>query len=110
MRLGEFTLATLLLACPALGQTGSNVNWPLYTGDVSGSRYKPLGQINASNFNKLQLAWHFKTDNSATARNSSWKARRIEVNGTVYTTAGSRRAVVALDAETGELQMGLWHE
>ena len=34
----------------------------------------------------------------------------MEVNGTVYTTAGSRRAVVALDARTGELKWVYSHE
>ena len=28
----------------------------------------------------------------------------LEINGTIYTTAGSRRDVVALDAKTGELK------
>ena len=26
-------------------------------------KYKPLDQINASNFSKLEVAWRFKTDN-----------------------------------------------
>ena len=38
-------------------------DWPMYFADPSGSRYSPQDQINASNFNKLELAWHFKTDN-----------------------------------------------
>ncbi len=63
MQLRAFTLATFLLAAPALAQAGTNVNWPLYTGDPSGSRFKPLDQINAANFSSLQIAWRFKTDN-----------------------------------------------
>ncbi|MGH6828100.1 MAG: pyrroloquinoline quinone-dependent dehydrogenase, partial [Rhizomicrobium sp.] len=54
----------MALAGPALAQTGGrNVDWPVYTGDLSGSRYKPLDQINASNFSNLEVAWRFKTDN-----------------------------------------------
>ena len=30
-----------------------NGEWPHYNGDVRGSRYSPLDQINASNFNSL---------------------------------------------------------
>ena len=37
--------------------------WATYGGDLSSTRYSPLDQINASNFNKLQLAFRIKTDN-----------------------------------------------
>jgi quinoprotein glucose dehydrogenase len=103
MQLRAFTLATLLLAAPALAQSGANVNWPLYTGDASGSRFKPLDQINAANFSSLQVAWHFKTDNIGNRPEYKLEGTPIEVDGMVYATAGSRRAVVALDATTGEL-------
>src|SRR5215469_11144687 len=103
MQLRILMLGTLLIACPAMAQTGANVNWPLYMGDTSGSRYKPLGQINASNFSRLQVAWRFKTDNIGNRPEFKLEGTPIEVDGVVYATAGSRRAVVALDATTGEL-------
>ena len=37
--------------------------WPTYSGDLAATRYSPLDQINATNFNKLQLAFRFKTEN-----------------------------------------------
>src|SRR6185503_17491295 len=43
-----------------------NGEWPHYTGDLAGTRYSPLDQINADNFNKLEVAWRFKTDNLGT--------------------------------------------
>src|SRR5579862_8293355 len=98
-------LGMALLAAPASAQTGANVNWPVYTGDPSGSRYKPLDQINASNFSSLQVAWRFKTDNIGNRPEYKLEGTPIEVDGVIYATAGSRRAVVALDAATGEL---LW--
>ena len=71
-------------------------DWPMYFADPSGSRYLPADQINASNFSKLELAWHFKADAiGASSRNSKLEGTPIEVDGTVYTTAGSRRAVTA---------------
>ena len=97
--------ALMLLAGPALGQTGRNVDWPLYTGDIAGSKFKPLDQINASNFSKLEVAWRFKTDNMGNRAEYKLEGTPIEVGGVLYATAGSRRAVVALDAVTGEL---LW--
>ena len=97
--------AMLLLAGPALAQTGQNVDWPLYLGDASGSKFKPLDQINASNFSKLEVAWRFKTDYMGNRPEYKLEGTPIEVGGVVYATAGSRRAIIAMDAVTGEL---LW--
>ena len=82
----------------------SKGDWAWYFADQTGSRYSPQDQINASNFNKLELAWHFKTDAMGAHPEYKLEGTPLEVNGTVYTTAGSRRAVVALDAKTGELK------
>src|ERR1700742_1553762 len=79
-------------------------DWPMYFADPSGSRYSPQDQINASNFNQLQQAWHFKTDNMGGRPEFKLEGTPLEINGTVYPTAGSRRAVVALNAKTGELK------
>ena len=56
-------MALLLGGSAVFAQTGQNVDWPVYLGDITGSKYKPLDQINASNFSKLEVAWRFKTDN-----------------------------------------------
>jgi glucose dehydrogenase len=81
-----------------------NGEWPMYTADLRGSKYSPLDQINASNFNKLEVAWRFKTDNFGPRPENKLEGTPIMVNGMVYTTAGTRRSVVALDARTGELK------
>src|ERR1043166_3203248 len=31
--------------------------WPMYTADLRGSKYSPLDQLNAGNFNQLEVAW-----------------------------------------------------
>ncbi|HUO01392.1 MAG TPA: hypothetical protein VMU31_01335, partial [Rhizomicrobium sp.] len=99
-------LMAVLLAGSAYAQTGGqNVDWPVYLGDINGSKFKPLDQINASNFSNLEVAWRFKTDNMGNRPEYKLEGTPLEVNGVVYATAGSRRAVVALDAVTGEL---LW--
>ena len=57
-------IACLVSAIPAVAQTGAkNGEWRSYGGDTANTRYSPLDQINGSNFNKLQLAWHFNTAN-----------------------------------------------
>src|SRR5579872_1915442 len=79
-------------------------DWPYYFADAKGSRYSPQDQINASNFNQLEVAWHFKTDNLGARPEFKLEGTPLEINGTVYTTAGSRRDVIALNAKTGELK------
>ena len=91
------------------GQAGSapstrNGDWTHYTADVRGSRYSPLDQINGSNFNKLEVAWRFKTDALGTRPEYKLEGTPLAINGTVYATGGTRRAVVALDGTTGELK------
>lgn len=100
--------ATLLLSgiLPLQAQTGAkNGEWPTYGGDLGNTKYSPLDQINASNFNTLKLAWRFHTENLGPRPEFNMEDTPLMVKGVVYTTAGSRRDVVALDAGTGEL---LW--
>ena len=80
-----------------------NGEWPHYTGDLAGTRYSPLDQINADNFNKLEVAWRFKTDNLGTRPEYKLEGTPLMVNGMLYATAGTRRSVVALKADTGEM-------
>ena len=50
--------------------------WPTYAADLAGSRYRPLDQIDASNFSRLEVAWRFRTDNICTVPSSNSKVRR----------------------------------
>ena len=101
-------VATLLLSAisPLPAQTGAkNGEWRTYGGDLGNTKYSPLDQINASNFNTLKLAWRFHTENLGPKPEHNMEDTPLMVGGVVYTTAGARRDVVALDAATGEL---LW--
>jgi quinoprotein glucose dehydrogenase len=79
--------------------------WPTYSGDLAATRYSPLDQINASNFGKLQLAFRFRTESLGPRPEFQFQGTPLMVNGRLFTTAGTRRAVVALDATNGEM---LW--
>src|SRR5262245_42840516 len=79
--------------------------WTTYGADLASTRYSPLDQINASNFNKLQLAFRFKTASLGPREELNLQVTPLMVNNTLYFTAGTRRTAVALDATTGEL---LW--
>jgi len=118
MKRGLFRLACAVLALAAafatlsLRLTGQstgmpstkNGEWPMYTADLRGSKYSPLDQIDASNFNKLEVAWRFKTDNLGPRPENKLEGTPIMVGGMIYATAGTRRSIVALDARTGELK------
>jgi len=105
-------LILMMLIGPALLPPGASAQyrakdteWPSYAADLAGTRYRPLDQINASNFNELEIAWRIKTDNFGNRPEYKLEGTPLMVNGVLYATAGSRRAVIALDAATGEL---LW--
>jgi len=90
----------------AHAQSGTkNGEWRSYGGDLGSTRYAPLDQINAENFSKLAVAWRFKTDALGPRPEFKFEATPLMIRGVLYSTGGSRRAVVALDAATGEL---LW--
>src|SRR5262245_33691201 len=82
----------------------ANGEWPTYSGDLRSTRYSPLDQITAANFNKLDLAWRFKTDSLGPRLEYNFQATPLMVHGMLYLTAGTRRAVVALDGKTGEMR------
>jgi quinoprotein glucose dehydrogenase len=91
---------------PVVAQTGAkNGEWPTYGGDLGSTRYAGLDQINAGNFNQLEIAWRFKTDALGPRPEYQYESTPLMVHGVLFSTAGSRRAVVALDAATGEM---LW--
>ncbi len=96
----------VLVATPsAFGQGTENGEWRSYGGDIKNTRYSPLDQIDASNFDELEIAWRIKMSNFGPNPEYNFQSTPLMVDGVIYSTAGSRRAVVAADAGTGEL---LW--
>ena len=95
-----------LAGLPAWAQQGAkNGEWRTYGGDLGNTHYSPLDQINASNFDKLEIAWRFSTRSLGPRPEFNLETTPLMANGVLYATAGTRRSVVALDAATGEL---LW--
>ena len=106
MRLVRLFGVVCVVCCAAVtlfGQSGAtNGEWRTYGGDLGHTRYSPLDQINAANFSTLEVAWRFKTDNLGPRPEYQFESTPLMVKGVLYSTAGSRRAVVALDAASGE--------
>ena len=102
-----WTLAFVLgLPSAAVSQLGApEGEWPTYGGDLGHTRYSGLDQIDSSNFSELEIAWTFDAANFGPSPEYRYQSTPLMINGRIYTTAGSRRAVVSLDARTGEI---LW--
>ncbi len=107
---GLLVLGVVLLTAPLSGQNGRPARgtaigeWPTYGADLRSTRYSPLEQITAANFNTLEIAWRFKTENLGPRPEFQFQSTPLMAKGTIYVTAGSRRAAVAVDAATGELK------
>jgi quinoprotein glucose dehydrogenase len=91
-------------ASPAAGAP-AGPNWSTYGGDLASHRYSSIDQINKDNFRNLRIAWRLKTDFLGPTPDNLYAATPLYVNGVLYTTAGTRRAVIALNPGTGEM---LW--
>jgi quinoprotein glucose dehydrogenase len=106
-RVWKFASLALIVTASTLhaqgGQplTTSHGEWPSYGGDARGSRYSPLDQVGAANFSSLEVAWRFKTDSLGPRPEYKLESTPLVVGGVLYTTGGTNRAVVALDAVTG---------
>jgi glucose dehydrogenase len=75
------------------------VEWQTLGSDFAHTRYAPASQINAQNFGTLKQAWSW---NGSSFNAVSGRATPSYVDGKLFTVAGERRYVVALDPATGE--------
>jgi quinoprotein glucose dehydrogenase len=104
------TLLVLLGAVSVHNRVSAQVpapvgEWRTYGGDLASTRYAPLDQINRDNFSKLEIAWRFKTDAFGPRPEINFEGTPLMAGGVLYSTVGTRRAVVALNPATGEI---LW--
>ena len=76
--------------------------WRYYGGDAGSTKYAPLDQITRDNAADLEIAWRWRTDNFGPRPDFNYQATPLMVGGVLYTTAGWRRNVVAIDGTTGE--------
>jgi quinoprotein glucose dehydrogenase len=88
----------------ATGADNPPGEWRGINGNASSTRYSPLDQINASNFESLAIAWQWADSTSGVDLGGRTLARNLPVyaNGKLITTAGPKRTVVAIDPGTGK--------
>src|SRR5688572_12269288 len=100
---GAFLPIGLVVALAAVGshvtarQAGvkpfTDADWPRFAGDLAGTKYSKLTQINTTNVSRLAAAWTFQGVGT--------QQTPIVVSGVLY--ASTPTGVVALDADTGSL-------
>jgi len=117
-RIGVVTLVLTIVACSqepsseavaerALGEgikSGpgtSGGQWEFLGGDAAHTRYSPADEITPENFEDLEEAWVW---DGSSFNAQSGRSTPSYINGTLYTVAGPRRYVVALDPANGELK------
>ncbi|MCZ6642825.1 MAG: PQQ-binding-like beta-propeller repeat protein [Gammaproteobacteria bacterium] len=93
--------ALLLTATSAVAEHPGTKDgqWHYLGGDSEHTRYSPADQIDAANFNNLEEAWVW---DGASFDARSGRSTPSYINGVLYTVAGPRRHVVAIDPESGE--------
>ena len=85
------------------GQTGvKNGEWPHWGADLGNTKYSALDQINRDNVKNLRVVWRWKADNFGPRPQNNLEATPLMVGGVLYTTAGIRPSVAAIDGATGE--------
>ncbi len=117
-------LSTTLLVCvaacvlatlpaPASAQYGAaDGEWRAYGGDQGGTKYSPLDEIDATNFDALQIAWRWQSPDAAIDLGAlqdertgvsirGLQATPLMVGGTLYISTAMYQAA-AIDAATGE--------
>ncbi len=92
------------VAVPVMAQNAGNPygEWRYIWADMSSTRYSPVDQINADNFEDLEVAWVWRGDNFSPSPDFIMRSTPIYVDGMLYTVAGTRRTVAAIDPSTGE--------
>jgi quinoprotein glucose dehydrogenase len=85
---------------------GTATEWLSYSGDKASSKYSPLTQISANNFNRLRTAWTWRSAEEEVAKANhlktwAWEATPLMVGGVLYVST-SLSQVAAIDAATGK--------
>ena len=85
---------------PTLVRGNAPGEWRYWGADAWSTRYSPLDQINASNFESLEQAWQWNA--GSFSADEYYRTTPLYANGRLFTVAGTRRVATALNPENGE--------
>ncbi|WP_420448411.1 hypothetical protein [Candidatus Palauibacter sp.] len=93
-------LGVALAGCAEGGGSPANdAEWKHIAGNDMGQRYSALDQIDAENFDQLEVAWVWDGSDYPAV---NARATPIYVDGMLISVAGEKRHTYAIDAGTGE--------
>ena len=110
---GLLCMTVLVSSAPVKTQTGAtNGEWRSYGGDLGSTKYSPLDQIDATNFNDLRVAWRWQSadgsldleairQHAPRLRVRMFQATPLMVGGVLYISTALHQ-VAAVDAATGD--------
>ena len=99
-KLFKFTFLTAILSLSYASTFAQDtVEWTTLGNDFAHTRFSPADQITVENFEDLEVAWEW---DGSSFQAQSGRSTPSYINGRMYTVAGSRRHVVAIDPKTGE--------
>src|SRR5688572_23382647 len=90
---------------PRMDAVRGNVpgEWRVWGADAWSTRYSPLDQINARNFDSLEVKWTWNA--GALGMDEYYRTTPLYANGRLFTVATNRRDAVAIDPTDGSV---LW--
>jgi quinoprotein glucose dehydrogenase len=74
--------------------------WRYWGGDAWSTRYSPLDQINANNFDSLEVKWQWAA--GTFGADEYYRTTPLYANGRLFTVASTRRVATAINPENGE--------
>ena len=105
--------AVMVSPAPSLAQYGAtNGEWRSYGGDLGSTKYSPLDQIDATNFQDLRLAWRWESADGSLDLDAirqqvpqvqfrMFQATPLMVEGVLFLSTAMHQ-VAAVDAATGD--------
>src|ERR1044071_4282171 len=85
---------------PSLVRGNAPGEWRYWGADAWSTRYSPLDQINASNFNQLQVAWQWNA--AQDGPDEYYRTTPLYANGRLFTVATTHRYVYGVNPANGE--------
>ena len=73
--------------------------WRVWGADAWSTRYSPLDQVNAANFDSLEVAWQWNA--GTLGPDEYYRTTPLYANGRLFTVATNRRMVAAIDPTDG---------
>ena len=89
---------------PALERGNAPGEWRYWGADAWSTRYSPLDQVNASNFDSLKIQWQWNA--GAFGEDEYFRGTPLFAKGRLYTVATNKRKAFAIDPATGKT---LWN-